>query len=103
MRSWRKIVGEKPKVPYDSGKEPVTGTNPAPPQPSTSDPTSPETLSPDAVEKLLHKIMKEGGNASIAYLLAQAVSSCCGTKRSNAIWVQTTHKRIVDLSDSDKA
>jgi len=75
MRSWRKIVGEKPKVPYDSGKGPVTGTNPVPPQPSTSGPTSPETLSPDAVEKLLHKIMKEGGNASIAYLLAQAVSS----------------------------
>ena len=28
---------------------------------------------------------------------------CCGTKCSNAIWAQTTHKRIVDLSDSDKA
>ena len=29
--------------------------------------------------------------------------TCCGTKRLNAIWAQTTHKRIVDLSDSDKA
>ena len=33
----------------------------------------------------------------------EILKKCCGTKRSNAIWAQITHKRIVDLSDSDKA